>query len=191
MHVLHYHITAFYNCSSSPLRAINFTHIHFLQILHSDFFQNEQITSKYFFHPFHYSTLHFFCTRSPPHTRFHCSNPPILSRHIPLSENSLPQNALLTAVLYFRSKFLIHTLAEKYCSLKLLFIFMNTFLLLIIFAIDPMIHQTQPAFHNPLVLIIPFFHVCILLFPNTFFFTFSIFFPRTTSHLPTAGTLNS
>ena len=67
--------------------------------------------TPFYLHMFHCHMLH---------TRFHCSYPPILSRHMLPSNNSFPQHALLTAVPYSMSMCVIHTsmLAEEYCSLN-------------------------------------------------------------------------
>ena len=44
----------------------------------------------FIFHPSQYTTLHSICHIF--HTHFHCSHPPILSRHILLSDNSFPHH---------------------------------------------------------------------------------------------------
>ena len=84
------------------------THTH---TKHLSIFLFTHSTTPYF-NPF---ALHIF------HTRIHCSHPSILSRHMLLSDNSFPQHALLTAMLYSMNKSLIHTaiLAGEYGFLTL------------------------------------------------------------------------
>lgn len=61
------------------------------------------------FHPFHHFRLHLIYKSSSciHHKYFHCSNPPILSLCMPLSDHSLSPYALLTGVPYSTSKSLI------------------------------------------------------------------------------------
>ena len=114
-----------YNCRSLLGTPILLTYTRFTNS--SLFFllrlPNQNQTKEKVFHLFHYTTplhLHKF----PYHilyTRFHCSHPPILSRHMLLSDHSFPQHALLTNVPYTMSKSLIYTLVltGEYYSLNL------------------------------------------------------------------------
>ncbi len=74
----------------------------------------------------HSTTSHFIPFAWVPiifHTHFHFFHHLILSLHMPLSSNSFPQHAVLTAVFYSTSESLIHTseLPKGYYSLNLSF----------------------------------------------------------------------
>ena len=85
---------------SSPNRTLDITNIHFLQ--------TQYLTVFFFFfkYKFHQSTFNSTCTSSHTTSFIHASavHSPILSRHMYLFDNSLPQHAILTAVPYFMSK---------------------------------------------------------------------------------------
>ena len=109
-----YLILPSYNWPSSPLRTLSSTHIHFLHKFFTLLSLNmtkppQSITSQ----PYHYTTRLFTPLHEFPchtfHTHFHCYHPPILSRHMLLSDNSFSQHTLLTVVPYSMSKTLIHT----------------------------------------------------------------------------------
>ncbi len=110
---------------SSVTRTLHFTHIHFLHELFTlkplNMAKPPQCISFLPIPPFH-TLLHLHklhCRILLTH--FHCSRLPILSLHMPLSDNSFPQHSLLTAVPSSTPKSLIYTsvLAGKCCSLNL------------------------------------------------------------------------
>ena len=68
IHVLLDPILPSYKWPSSSSWTLNF--IHTSKILNSSLSQDDQTTSKYYFHPFLYTTLHSICTSSMTHPSY-------------------------------------------------------------------------------------------------------------------------
>ncbi len=118
------------------------------QTHHSPSSQYVPTISKYFFSPIPplHNSLHL---HGSPHltfyTRFHYSRHPILSLQTPLSGNSFPQHALLTAKPYSTSMSLIYiSRSTRILFLRPIFTSMDTFLPFITLARE----CDTPTFHS-------------------------------------------
>ena len=120
------------------------------------------VTSKYFFHLFHYTIYLHQIPCLIFHTFFHYFHPPILSCHMRLSHNSFSQLTFDCCVLF-------HIQVYPYISVGRRILFINlslppcTYSFLIILVSDTMTHPSFTA----LIFLLASLFTCIALLPNT------------------------